>query len=100
MQEMCKKNHLGSIMDKCIAWSTDLYCIQEICPKHQISYTKNVHEMSPIQHIGNLDEISYVLATGNEHEIVLYTVSVNFQEMYKFPVVRNVHTINRKCEQS
>ena len=38
MQEMCKKCHLGCIMDKCTAWSTQLYCAQEICLKHQISY--------------------------------------------------------------
>ena len=41
-----------------------------------------------------------VLGTGNEHEIVPYTVSGNLQEMYKFHVVRNVHTMNRKCDLS
>ena len=82
MQEMCKKCYLECIMDKCIAWSTHLYCVQEICPKHQISYTQNVHEMSPIQCIGNVDKISCVLATGNAHEIVPHTVSGNFQEIF------------------
>ena len=53
--------------------------------------------MSPIQCIGNVDEILCVLATGNAHKIVPYTISGNFQEMYKFHVVRNVHTMNRKC---
>ena len=59
-----------------------------------------MHEMSPIQCIGNVDEILCVLATGNAHKIVPYTISGNFQEMYKFHVVRNVHTMNRKCDQS
>ena len=56
--------------------------------------------MSPIQCIGNVDEISCVLVTGNVHEIVPYTVSGNLQEMYKFHVVGNVHTMNRKCDES
>ena len=97
-------------MDKCIAWSTHLYCVQEICLKQQISYAWNVHEMSPIlcrthgippiQCIRNVQEISCVLGTGNAHEIVPYTVSGNPQEMYKFHVLRNVHTMNRKCDLS
>ena len=58
------------------------------------------HGIPPIQCIGNVKEISCVLGTGNAHEIVLYTVSGNFQEMYKFHVVRNVHTMNRKCDLS
>ena len=41
-----------------------------------------------------------VLGTGNIHEIVPYTVSGRPQEMYKFHVVRNVHTMNRKCDLS
>ena len=63
-------------MDKCSARSTRLYCVQEICLKQ------------------------CVLGTGNVHEIVPYTVSGNPQEMYKFHVVRNVHTMNRKCDLS
>ena len=39
-------------------------------------------------------------AQENAHEIVPYTVSGNPQEMYKFHVVRNVHTMNRKCDLS
>ena len=58
------------------------------------------HRMSPIQCIRNVQEISCVLGTGNAHEIVPYTVSGNPQEMYKFHVVRNVHTMNRKCDLS
>ena len=41
-----------------------------------------------------------LLGTGNVHEIVPYTVSGNPQEMYKFHVVRNIHTMNRKCDLS
>ena len=48
----------------------------------------------------NVQEISCVLGTGNAYEIVPYTVSGNPQEMYKFHVVRNVHTMNRKCDLS
>ena len=58
------------------------------------------HGIPPIQCIRNLQEISCVLGTGNAHEIVPYTVSGNPQEMYKFHVVRNVHTMNRKCDLS
>ena len=50
--------------------------------------------------IRNVQEISCVLGTGNVHEIVPHTVSGNPQEMYKFHVVRNVHTMNRKCDLS
>ena len=78
-------------MDKCIAWSTHLYCVQEICPKHQISYTQNVHEMPSIQCIGNVDEISCVLATGNVHEIVSHSYCIR-----KFP--GNVEiSCSKKC---
>ena len=52
------------------------------------------------QYIRNVKEISCVLGTGNAHEIVPYTVSGNFQEMCKFHVVRNVHTMNKKCDLS
>ena len=58
------------------------------------------HGIPPIQCIRNVQEISYVLGTGNAHEIVPYTVSGNPQEMYKFHAVRNVHTMNRKCDLS
>ena len=58
------------------------------------------HGMPPVQCIRNVQEISCVLGTGNEHEIVPHTVSGNPQEMYKFHVVRNVHTANRKCDLS
>ena len=54
----------------------------------------------PIQCVRNVKEISCVLGKGNAHEIVPYTVSGNPQEMYKFHVVRNVHTMNGKCDLS
>ena len=107
---MGKKCYLGCIMDKCIAWSTHLYCVQEICLKQNISMHRmcmkchlscvRTHGISPIQCIRNVQEISCVLGTGNAHEIGPYTVSGNPQEMYKFHVVRNVHTMNRKCDPS
>ena len=56
------------------------------------------HGIPPVQCIRNVQEISCVLGTGNAREIVPYTVSGNPQEMYKFHVVRNVHTMNRKCD--
>ena len=89
---MCKKCHLGCVMDKRIAWSTHLCCEQEICLKHQISYEYcrmcmkyylscvRTHGMPPIQLIRNLEEISYVLAIGNAHEIVPYSYCIR-----KFP---------------
>ena len=58
------------------------------------------HGIPPIQCIRNVQEIPCVLGTGNAHEIVPYTVSGNPQEMYKFHVLRNVHTMNRKCDLS
>ena len=58
------------------------------------------HGIPPIQCIRNVQEISCILGTGNVHETVPYTVSGNPQEMYKFHVVRNVHTMNRKCDLS
>ena len=67
--------------------------------KFYLSHVRT-HGIPPIQCIRNVKEISYVLGKGNTHEIVPYTVSRNFQEMYKFHVVRNVQTMNRKCNLS
>ena len=43
--------------------------------------TWNIYLISPIQCIGNVDEIPCVLATGNVHEIVPYIVSGNVCSM-------------------
>ena len=56
--------------------------------------------MPPNLVIGNVSEMSCVLATGNLPEILPYTVPGNVKEMSKFPGVGNVHTMNRKCELS
>ena len=44
-----------------------------------------------------------IMCTGHRKctwNCALYTVSGNPQEMYKFHVVRNLHTMNRKCDLS
>ena len=56
--------------------------------------------MPPNLVIGNVSEMSCILATGNLPEILPYTVPGNVKEMSKFPEVGNVHTMNRKCELS
>ena len=129
LQEMCKKCHHPYIMDVCIVWSTYQCCVQEICLKHRmymkcylscVPYTLNIYLMPPIQCIGNVCEVSCVLwlkyhvywaqemwmkyvpcilATRNVSEIVPYTVSGNVQEVYKYLVLRNVHSMNKKCDQ-
>ena len=73
--------------------------MHRMCMKCHLSCVRT-HGIPPIQCIRNVQEISCVLGTGNVHEIVPYTVSGNPQEMYKFHVVRNVHTMNRKCDLS
>ena len=73
--------------------------MHRMCMKCHLSCVRT-HGIPPIQCIRNVQEISCVLGTGNAHEIVPYTVSGNPQEMYKFQVVRNVHTMNRKCDLS
>ena len=73
--------------------------MHRMCMKCHLSCVRT-HGIPPIQCIKNVQEISCVLGTENVHEIVPYTVSGNPQEMYKFHVVRNVHTINRKCDLS
>ena len=60
----------------------------------------NVPEMSCVLATGNVPEMSCVLATGNLPEILPYTVPENVKEILKFPGVGNVHTMNRKCELS
>ena len=56
--------------------------------------------MPPYLVIGNVPEMSCVLATGNLPEILPYTVPENVKEISKFPGVGNLHTMNRKCELS
>ena len=73
--------------------------MHRMCMKYLLSCVRT-HGIPPIQCIRNVQEISCVLGTGNAHEIVPYTVSGNPQEMYKFHVVRNVHTMNKKCDLS
>ena len=73
--------------------------MHRMCMKCHLSCVRT-HGIPPIQCIRNVQEIPCVLGTGNAHEIVPYTVSGNPQEMYKFHVVRNVHTMNRKCDLS
>ena len=73
--------------------------MHRMCMKYHLSCVRT-HGIPPIQCIRNVQEISCVLGTENVHEIVPYTVSANPQEMYKFHVVRNVHTRNRKCDLS
>ena len=87
-----------------------LSCVQETCPTHQIFCVQEMclkchlycvlifSFMPPNLVIGNVPEMSCVLATGNVPEIVPYTVPGNVKEMSKFPGVGNVHTMNRKCE--
>ena len=53
----------------------------------------NVPEMSCVLATGYVLEMSSVLATGNLPEILPYTVPGNVKEMSKFPGVGNVHTI-------
>ena len=60
----------------------------------------NVPEMSRVLATGYAHEMSSVLTTGNLPEILPYTVPGNVKEMSKFPGVGNVHTMNRKCELS
>ena len=60
----------------------------------------NVPEMSCVLATGNVPEMSYVLATGNLPEILPYTVPGNVKEISKFPGVGNFHTMNRKFELS
>ena len=101
-----------------------LSCVQEMCPTHQISCVQemclkchlycvlifsfippnliigNVPEISCVLATGYVPEMSYVLATGNLPEILPYTVPGNVKEMSKFLGVGYVHTMNRKCELS
>ena len=60
----------------------------------------NVPEMSCILATGNVPEMSCVLATGNLPKILPYTVPENVKETSKYPGVGNVHTMNRKSELS
>ena len=60
----------------------------------------NVPEMSYVLATEYVPEMSSVLTTGNLPEILPYTVPGNVKEMSKFPGVGNVHTMNRKCELS
>ena len=72
-------------MDKCIAWSTHLCCVQEICSAETTNFLciecacVRTHGIPPIQCIRNVQEISRVLGTGNVHEIMPHTVSGNVQ---------------------
>ena len=76
-------------MDKSIACSTHPYCVQEIClesilmnrmcMKCHLSCIRT-HGIPPIQCIGNMDEMSCVLAKGNAHEIVPYIL---YQEILR-----------------
>ena len=89
-----------------------LSCVQEMRPTHQISCVQEMclkchlycvlifSFMPPNLVIGNVPEMSSVLATGNLPETLPYTVPGNVKEMSKFPGVGNVHTMNRKCELS
>ena len=89
-----------------------LSCMQEICPTHQNSCVQEMclkyhlycvlilSFMPPNLVIGNVPEMSCVLATGNLPEILPYTVPGNVKKMSKFPGVGNVHTMTRKCELS
>ena len=113
IQEMCRKCHLGlRVVGSHRMHSGRLSCVQEMCPTHQISCVQEMYLkchmycvpifsfMPPNLVIGNVPEMSCVLATGNLSEILPYTVPGNVKEMSKFPGVGNVHTMNRKCELS
>ena len=67
-------------------------------------YRENVHEIPCV----TVNEMRRVLGTGNVDEIPCVQVPklcmklcpILYQKMYKYPVVRNVHSMNRKCDQS
>ena len=95
---MCPTHQISCEQEMCL--KCHLYCVLIFSFMPPNLVIGNVPEMSCVLATGYVPEISTVLATGNLPEILPYTVPGNVKEKSKFPGVGNVHTINRKCELS
>ena len=98
VQEMCPTHQISSLQEMCL--KCHLYCVLIISFMPPNLVIGNVPEMSFVLATGYVPEMSSVLTTGNLPEILPYTVPGNVKEMSKFPGVGNVNTMNRKCELS
>ena len=98
VQEMCLIHQISCVQEMCL--KCHLYCVLIFSFMPPNLVIGNVPEMSCILATGYVPEMSCVLATGNLPEILPYTVPGNVKEMSKFPGVGNVHTMNRNCELS